>query len=79
MSHEHLVEMANDIGAYFAFEPDSTHAVQGIVGHIERFWEPRMRQKLLGHFATTAGTDFDPLVRRAIEILATQSATAGNR
>lgn len=76
---EHLVDMANDIGAYFTFEPDMTHAVQGIVGHIERFWEPRMRQKLLRHFATTAGKDFDPLVRRAIGILATQSGAVGNR
>jgi len=75
MSSEHLVAMANDIGAYFAFEPDKGKAVQGIVAHLERFWEPRMRRKLIAHFQQNADDGLAPLVRSAVGILAALGET----
>ena len=46
-SVEHLVQMANDIGNFFRAEPKREEAIAGIAGHINRYWTPRMRQKIL--------------------------------
>jgi formate dehydrogenase subunit delta len=73
MGTEHLVEMANDIGAYFAVEKDRAKACEGIRGHILRYWEPRMRQKLIDHFERTRGDDLDERVRDAVAALARET------
>ena len=43
MDGQKLVKMANQIAAFFAAEPDRKAAVEGVAGHLKRFWEPRMR------------------------------------
>ena len=43
MDGRKLVKMANEIAAFFAAEPERRVALEGIAGHIKRFWEPRMR------------------------------------
>lgn len=50
MDTQKLVSMANQIAAFFAAEPDRKAAVDGVVGHLRRFWEPRMRRELLAAF-----------------------------
>lgn len=65
MSPAVLVKMANDIADFFRTEPHREDAVQGIAGHIQRFWEPRMRRQLLEH-AQQAGCELDELVREAL-------------
>jgi formate dehydrogenase subunit delta len=65
-STEHLVEMANDIGNYFRAEPDQVAARAGILQHIQRFWEPRMRRKMAAYLADTGGEGLEPLVREAL-------------
>lgn len=65
-STEHLIEMANDIGNYFRAEPDQGAARAGILQHIERFWEPRMRRKMVAYLADTGGEGLEPLVREAL-------------
>jgi len=47
MKADHLIEMANQIGAFFESLPDRDEALKGIAEHIRRFWEPRMRRTLL--------------------------------
>lgn len=47
MDTKKLVKMANDIAAFFAAEPERKAAVDGIAGHLKRFWEPRMRKEIL--------------------------------
>ena len=42
MKIEYLVKMANEIGAFFASEPDPEQAVNAVAGHLRRFWDPRM-------------------------------------
>jgi len=79
MGTEHLVEMANDIGAYFAVEKDRAKACDGIRAHILRYWEPRMRQKLIAHFERNGGDDLDETVRAAVALLARESPTAVSR
>jgi formate dehydrogenase subunit delta len=82
--HEHyqhdataqLVKMVNDIADYFHSEPDRTLAVDGIVGHIERFWEPRMQRKMLAYFAEKNGEGLNELAYKAIAKLAGKQRAA---
>jgi formate dehydrogenase subunit delta len=68
MNAERLVQMANDIGRYFAAEPDREEAVAGIASHLKRFWEPRMRTAILAHLAA-GGEGLDELARAGVERL----------
>ena len=47
MDIDNLVHMANQIGEFFSAYPDRNEALEGIANHIRKFWEPRMRLKLL--------------------------------
>jgi len=53
MDTERLVKMVNDISRFYQSEPDHEEAVKGVLGHIQRFWDPRMRRELAAH--VTAG------------------------
>jgi formate dehydrogenase subunit delta len=68
VSAERLVQMANDIGHFFAAEPQRADAVAGIAGHIQRFWDPRMRRQIAAHLAS-GGAGLDELTREAIASL----------
>ncbi len=68
MSVDRLVQMANDIGHFFAAEPKRADAVAGIAGHIQRFWDPRMRRQIAAHLAA-GGEGLDDLSREAIASL----------
>lgn len=46
---DHLIRLANRIGNFFESFPDQAEAMEGIVNHIQKFWDPRMRTALL-HF-----------------------------
>jgi formate dehydrogenase subunit delta len=48
MKPEKLVMMANQIGVFFASQKGDA-AVQGILDHIKKFWDPRMRSAILAH------------------------------
>ena len=51
MSHdqsEKLVRMANQIGKFFASQREEIR-VPGIAEHIQKFWEPRMRNQIFAH------------------------------
>ena len=63
---ERLVAMANDIANYFHAEPDYKLAIDGVVGHITRFWEPRMRRKIIAHLAESNGEGLNELAREAV-------------
>jgi formate dehydrogenase subunit delta len=65
MSIEHLVEMANDIGHFFASEPKRSDAVAGIANHIQRFWDPRMLRNIMTHLKN-GGEGLEELPREAL-------------
>ncbi len=65
METERLVKMANDISNFFNAEPDRTAAVNGTADHIRKFWEPRMRQAIIGH-RQAGGTGLSELAKQAI-------------
>lgn len=61
---ERLVYMANQIAAFFASQPEAERA-PGVADHINRFWEPRMRRRLL-EIADGDGAGLTPLVLAAL-------------
>lgn len=74
MSPEKLVYMANQIGRFFASQRDR-EPVAGIVDHIRKFWEPRMRQEIVAHLEERGGAGLDPLPREAIARLSEEEST----
>ena len=72
---EHLVKMANDIGAYFRAEPQREDAIAGIANHIARYWTRRMREKMAAHL-TQGGSGLDELPREALLRLTAHQAAA---
>ena len=68
---QHLVQMANDIGAYFASEPDRAIALDGIATHVRRYWEPRMRRHIYAHI-DAGGAGLDELPLAALRQLSTK-------
>ena len=78
MRIDRLVAMANDIAAFFASEPDEVAAARGVAAHLERFWDPRMRQQIIAHHRHGgAGLTVVALagVRRLAETSASQNPT----
>jgi formate dehydrogenase subunit delta len=71
MSPDKLVYMANQIGTFFASQPHD-RAVHGIADHIVKFWEPRMRARMMDHLAE-GGAGLLPLVKEAVATLAEQA------
>jgi formate dehydrogenase subunit delta len=66
MNAEKLGKMANEIAAFFDADPDRTVAMDGFVGHLKRFWDPRMRRELIAWVDGGGGTELLALVRDAI-------------
>ena len=67
MDTDNLVRMANRIGEFFAAMPDHQEAVDGIVTHLRKFWEPRMRRELLQHVDEAGTAGLHPLVAEAVQ------------
>jgi formate dehydrogenase subunit delta len=64
---DNLVRMINRIGDFYAAYPDRAEAIDGIAGHVRRFWEPRMRRQLFAHLDGGAqGEGLSVLVREAV-------------
>jgi formate dehydrogenase subunit delta len=65
------IRMATEIAAQFKELPTDEGAA-AIAGHVRRFWDPRMRARLIdevGH----GGEDCDPLVVAAVRVLESAS------
>lgn len=70
MNPDRLAEMANDIASFFAAEPERDLAVDGVCDHIRRFWEPRMRRRIIAHLHESNGAGLSELARAGVERLA---------
>ncbi|MBN3739785.1 MULTISPECIES: formate dehydrogenase subunit delta [Burkholderia] len=69
MDQGHLIDMANQIGAFFESMPDRDEALAGIADHLRRFWEPRMRRALLAALDNPSSEGAQraaPIVRDAV-------------
>jgi formate dehydrogenase subunit delta len=68
MHPNHLVKMANDISAFFGSDPDHSSAVKGMVEHLRKFWEPRMREAIIAHYQA-GGEGLSELSKDAVKQL----------
>ncbi len=66
MDGKKLVKMANEIATFFAVEPVRAAAVEGVAGHLQRFWEPRMRRAILAELDAGGGQGMHELVLEAL-------------
>lgn len=73
MNSEQLVQMANRIAAFFAAMPEHAEAVDGVAGHIRKFWEPRMRDQLGALIGSGDTAALHPLVLEAWEQVAVRA------
>jgi formate dehydrogenase subunit delta len=64
MQLDKLVYMANQIGRFFAHEPEAK-AIADTADHLKRFWDPRMRREIAAH-AAAGGTGLSPQVLKAV-------------
>jgi formate dehydrogenase subunit delta len=46
--------MLNDIGAFFAHENTPEEQAQGVLTHIKRYWDPRMKARIIEHYRNGA-------------------------
>ncbi len=65
---EKLVYMANQIGTFFAHQPDEA-AIAAIARHIESFWEKRMLAQIFAHL-DSGGAGLNPRPAAALQNLA---------
>lgn len=61
------IRMATEIAAQFRHQPRE-EAAEAIAAHIRRFWDPRMRARLMNQ-VTRAGEDCDAYVVAAVGVL----------
>ena len=66
MDPEKLIHMANRIADFFQAEPDRQAALEGIAGHLKRFWDPRMRREILRLVDEDRAQGLSPLVADAL-------------
>ncbi len=68
MSPDKLIYMANQIAKFFACQRHE-QAVEGIADHLGKFWDPRMREKIIAH-VEHGGAGLDDLAVEAVRKLA---------
>ena len=78
MKAEHLVHMANQISQFFESQPTRDEAVAGVLDHIKRFWDPRMRDAIIKH-AEDGSDALREVARAAVLRLAAERAESGTR
>jgi formate dehydrogenase subunit delta len=66
-SPDKLVHMANQIGTFFASQGEAS-AVDSTADHIRKFWDPRMRARILAHL-DAGGDGLAPVVASAVAAL----------
>ena len=75
MHLEHLVTMANDIAAFFHKAADQGEAARSVATHLHRYWDPRMRKKIVEH-QQSGGAGLSDLARDGVQILVQEQQAA---
>jgi len=68
--YDNLVRMANQIADFFSSYPEA-EGLDGVLNHIKKFWDPRMRRKIYAHL-DDGGAGLKPLALKALQQLAEQ-------
>lgn len=72
MNATHLIKMANQIGAFFASQPDPDQARSEFAQHLRRQWDPQMRTALYAHLDATAGEGLSEFALQSLQGLREQ-------
>jgi len=64
---EKLVRMANQIGDFFAPQPEAEGA-EGVANHLKRFWTPKMISEIIAR-SNEAGSGLNPTAARGVALL----------
>jgi formate dehydrogenase subunit delta len=76
MHIDYLVQMTNDIAAFFIGEGDEA-AAANIHQHIKKYWDNRMKSQIVAHYNETGGPDLQGAVRMAVRQLAEETRKQG--
>jgi formate dehydrogenase subunit delta len=68
MDAQHLVDMVNEIAAFFTGE-DPGNAAENVANHLRRYWDPRMRRQIVEH-ASTGGDGLSQVARAGVALIA---------
>ena len=68
MDAHYLVDMVNEIAAFFAGE-DPSKAAENVANHLRRYWDPRMRKQIIEH-AGSGGEGLSQVARAGVELIA---------
>jgi formate dehydrogenase subunit delta len=74
MKAQYLVDMANDIGAFFVSEAGESEAPKSIANHITRFWDPRMRREMIAYYQAKGGAGLSDVALKAVAQLTLEAA-----
>ena len=66
-SLQKLVDMANQMADYFRSLPPE-EGLQGAADHINKYWTPKMRARIVGHLDSGA-PGLDPLAAKAVGLV----------
>ncbi|SDH02585.1 formate dehydrogenase subunit delta [Pseudomonas benzenivorans] len=72
MNAEHLIKMANQIGAFFASQPDPAQARTDFALHLRRQWDPQMRRALYAQLDASGGEGLSAFALEALQGLREQ-------
>ena len=66
-----LVRMANQIGDFFAAQPEAARA-EGVATHLKKFWTPKMIDEIVIR-AAAADSGLNATAARGVDLLKTPS------
>ena len=69
MENQNIVNMANQIASFFEAYPDHGEALEGLSGHLKKFWSPKMRVKLKEIVDKGEVDNIHPLVLGALKLI----------
>ncbi|KFX71247.1 formate dehydrogenase [Pseudomonas taeanensis MS-3] len=72
MNATQLIKMANQIGAFFASQPNPEQARADFAMHLKKQWDPQMRTALYVHIDATAGEGLSAFALEAMQGLREQ-------
>ena len=72
MNATQLIKMANQIGDFFASQPDPQQGRADFALHLKRQWDPQMRTALYAHLDASGGEGLSAFVVDAMRTLRDQ-------
>jgi len=76
MNIDLLIKMANEISSFFAVDSDREQAARNVMGHLKRYWAPRMRAQMIEYYDKRQGAGLSDLALKGVEMLVLETRTA---